>query len=183
MQKYTDPHTVYACITKTNSPYSPHRMTCMCTQQWKRWNGAMGSEIAAHSHRRLNLCLYIWATASMLSSLQHERKEREIRVLERQTEREKERERSDTCTWPEGSRGRRYKAVAGRSYKREAAEQWGYGRAGQAGSGEMREGRDGGMVEGERSKGEKIKHVFKNPNSEFFIFPEVQRTQLQIDKK
>lgn len=100
-----------------------------------------------------------------------------------EAERKRDRERNDTCTWPEGSRGRRYKAVAGRSYKREAAEQWGYGGAGQAGSGEMREGRGrgcGGMVGGERSKGEKNKTVFfLNLNLcafSFFFFPKIQRT-------
>lgn len=60
------------------------------------------------------------------------------------------RERRDTCTWPEGSRGRRHKAVAGRRYKRETAEQWGYG---QAGSKEVRWGEVAG---GERSKGEQL---------------------------
>lgn len=60
-----------------------------------------------------------------------------------------EKEDSDTCTWPEGGRRGRYKAVAGGSYNRQATEQWGYGGAGQAGGARGKGQRRG---EGERSK-------------------------------
>ena len=82
-QIYTHTHTHKpkygnnACITKTNSPCSPHWMTRMCTQLWKRWNGAVGSEMADATAQIPAMMRMHWATAGMLSSCQHEKGKRE----------------------------------------------------------------------------------------------------------
>lgn len=90
-----------------------YRMACMCAKLHKRWDGSMRSYMKDGKGPDFHAVTQTDSQRSRaaINRRGEERKRPSVKV----TGKDRERERTNTCTWPEGSRGRRYKAVAGRS--------------------------------------------------------------------